>query len=239
MKYVKTSSDVTLYYDFIVDSEFVIPDFNTIFYTLYDNEGLPVPGYINVQPDGSPVEDTGISIIIESDGNLKTHDYELRTLTISFKYNNKPYTIEDSYQIVDRITFPITKDSIRSIIGLSSSEWSDDDIDIIGSANDLQISTNINIDQILSTGGSNTRSLLQLIRLRTVFNILPTIELIALQSEQADNTVAKRFNNIDFDALRARLQAEYDGLLEDFEGAVPYSVVSFIVFTDTDPVTGE
>ena len=239
MKYVKTSSEITLYYDFIVESELVIPDYDTIFYTLYDNQDSPIPGYDNIQPEGSPLEDTAISIVIGADGNTKTHDFEVRSLRVSFQYQGKPYEIEDTYQIVDRINFPITKASVRAIVGLSSTEWDDDSIDIIGSASDLQIETGIDVNSIISQGGSNSRKLLQLIRLRTVLNILPSLELVALQSEQADNTVAKRFSKVDFEALRARILGEYEALLEEVTGGTTYPVVSFIVFTDTDPVTGE
>lgn len=240
MKYVKTDSNHSFYIEFMVDNELVTPDTGTVTATLTKPDGTVLSGYdaVAVTPDG----DSYTVFTVGSSANGKTNDYELRHLEIYFEYNSKPHTILVNYNIVDRINIPVTEDEVRAVLGISVDEWPDDNIDIIKAYYDLQEEEqleSIDVDSTLEGGTSIVRNLIEAIKLKAALNIIPVLQIVVVQSQQADNTLFRRFEEVDFEAIRNMLIAEYSHHVSLVAGEDSVTLTYTTTGVGTDAVTGE
>ena len=236
MKYVLTNSSSTLHIDFVVDGELVVPVSPTI--TLTDNTGAALSGFDGATISLGDPTDSFANISIVNTANVKTLVFEFRTAKIDFTFNSTPYTIYLKYGLADRLDIPVTPDEVRTVIGLSDDEWSDDQMDIQLAYISVDADLANSASDIIDAGSTLLRSLIEAIKLRTVIDILPAIELMALQATAADNTSANRFSNIDFEALRANINARYAKALlvvDASDGEIPTMAVLGL---GTDALTG-
>lgn len=223
---------------FIVDGELVTPTSATI--TVKDNNETVVQS-INDTALTIPHEATSMTYSIPANANAKTLDYEIRFVTVKFVYNSVTYKIEDYYVIEDSLKLPITKSEVRSLVAMSEAELPDSDIDLINAKNFVQALIDPTISTLISSGSSKIPKLSRAIIIQAAMNAIETIELRVFQSEQADNTLYKRFASIDFAALIQSFKLEFQKLILDINDAGTEEAVSvtlFIVQTGTDPVTG-
>lgn len=235
-KYVLNNTALNYAIDFEVDGEKVIPTSATI--TLTNNAGSVV-GSIN----NSSVTITGPrSVFTISAGNNTTSlDYDLRFIDVDFVYNSKSYHIHDYYTIKSNFRIPVTAEDVRLFVGLTAAEISDDQIDIFGATSQVQDDMTSNITTLISSGSALIPTLQVAIKAKAAFNCLTFIETTIMQSEQADNTLYRRYDRINFQDMFTRLQGAYDTAINKLNGVTvgdADAVTIFLAVTGTDPVTG-
>lgn len=240
MKYVQTDTNHSFYIEFTVGDELVVPDDSSVTMTLTGADGIPFSGYNEAAVSPS----SGASdVVVDIDYTVNTKDnaFELRTLVINFTYNNQPFSHVTHYVISDRIHIPVDKSDVRKIIGINADEWSDDNIDLVNSymvLSEKLSEDDIDIDVVFEGGTTKARDLLDLIAHYTALEILPQIELVAYQSEQADNISMRRFENVDFMALRHKIYGQYSVLYSKVIGEDDTNLTYTAIGLGTDPVTG-
>lgn len=238
-RYIVNNTALTYKISFEVDGEFVSPSSASI--TLTKNDGTVVGG-INDTALTIPAEATSVNYTISGANNTSTLDYELRYITVKFVYNSNTYFLRDYYTIRDNLRIPVTASDVRILTGLSNSELSDDQIDIFAAYDNVQNDLTVNLATLLDDGSLLIPEIQNAIKARAALDSMLMVETLIFQSEQADNTLYKRFNQIDFEALLNRLRAMYSRALAKLEGIETgnnTSVTSFIVSTGVDPVTNE
>lgn len=241
MKYVKKDTSHSFYIEFIVENQLVVPDTDSVTVTLTKPDGTILSGYneLAVTPG---VGDSYVVLEITASANAKTNDYELRHLEIYFEKDSKPHTMLVNYNLVDRVNIPVTPDEVRAVLGISVDEWPDENIDIIKAYSDIQEEEQLNgvdVDATFEGGTSIVRNLVEAVKLKAALNILPALQIIAVQSQQADNVMFRRFETIDFETLRATLFGEYSRQLSLVAGDDNTSLVYTTIGQGTDAVTGE
>lgn len=237
-QYVENNTIYNYKVDYKVDGEFVTPSSASI--TLTKNDGTVVGG----------VNDTALNIgagathsvySFSGANNTATLVYELRYVTVKFVYNSKTYYVRDFYTIRSNLRLPVTPDDVRTLVGMTESELSDEQIDLFKAYSQLQADvTEANLDTILSSGSALIPQVQLGIQAAAALNALIMIETMLLQSEQADNTIYKRFSKVDFESALKRLEDTYNAVVLQLNGVVTgeqITVTSFLVVTGTDPVT--
>lgn len=233
-KYVKTDSDFNYKVDFLVDGELVSPTSATI--TVLKN-------------DGSATSTTDESITIGTDAvsavytipaidNAATLPQEIRFVAVTFTYEGADYTINDVYSLRSNVLVPVTKDDVRALVSMTAAELPDSNIDLFYAYGQLNTDLEGSLDNLISGGSAFLPQIQKAIAAKAAFNSCQLIELMLYQSEQADNTLYKRFSNIDFASIMARLAGLYDdavGIVSEAEVGIP---TIFLAVTGTDAVTG-
>ena len=241
MQYVKTDTDTSIYVEFLLDNQLVVPDAGSATATLTEADGTPLSGYDGVSLVPGAV-DSFVVVDILAAANARLNDYELRLLTINYSVNSKPVVLNLSYLVVDRVSFPVSPKDVRLLIGVDEDELANESIDIISAYEDLKSEDELDgfdLDTLLVGGTSSVRELVDAIKYKAALNILPTLELIAVQSLQADNVSFRRFEKVDFDKLRHTLNAEYGKKISRIVGDSSTNLTYALVSTGTDAVTGE
>jgi len=241
MRYVAASKPYTQHIDFIVNGELVTPTSATL--TITRNDGSIVGSY-DAATLTIPPSATSVDVTISGTDNGMTLPYEVRYIAVDFIYNGHVYYTTDVYQLRTQTNFPLDPQTIRNLLGVTESEIPDSAFDIIGSYQQVQADVpGVNLDLILEGGTALFPVLVNAVALRAAMDQGTTIQNNMFQMEQADNTLYRRFENIDFDELRNSLSARYYLLLRQLlgedtsTGGVAPTLLS--VVTGADPVTGE
>jgi hypothetical protein len=239
-KYITTNKDYSYKIDFIVDGEYISPSSANI--TLTKNDSSVVGG-INQTALTIATDATSATYLISASNNIKTLDTEIRYITVNFTHNAKPYTIKDFYQVVAALEIPVSTADVKNIIGLSDKELPDEMIDIYAAFNDVTSETDsagVDTTTILTTGSSLLPALQEAVKFKAAINSLLGIETLILQSEQADNTIYKRFSTIDFNEILARLNNKYNAAILKLSGVGAGEAATstlLIISTGTDRIT--
>lgn len=237
-KYVQAGTIYPYHVVFEVDGELVSPTSATI--TLTDNAGSVVQS-INNSAITIAANSTDAIYNIPANANAKTLNSELRFVEIKFVYGGVTYTIRDNYEIKPSLQQLILPQEVRDYLSLVKSELPDSAIDLFNSYNELDADVAVDIGNIISSGSALLPYVRKAWLAKTAINCSHLLELRVMQSEQSDNTVYKRFADTDFQAIRDRLQLDYNNAIrgiEEVDRLGGTSVTGFLVVTGTDPVTG-
>ena len=231
-KYVAEDADTVVHIDFIVDGELVTPD--SVTYTVTDSQGNVVQSLEDVD-----LEDFTTSAEIALDGNVNTKVLlnEVRYVDVIFIYNDGRYLTQKFYFIRENVRFPLSKDEVRTVLGVTSSEISDEMIDIFSSYQDVKDDLGTDLDGTLEGGGVEVPHIINATKYKAAINVSDTLELLVFRSEAVDNDKYSRFSGADFDAIRGRLTVKYNEFLRSISGDDPTDTTLFIVSNQTDPVT--
>jgi len=224
----------------MVDNELVVPDDGSVTATITTVDGTVKTGFNNLSltPDANQAF---VVLDVPSSVTTKANNFELCQITISFLHNSKPHKQYIDYRVVDRVNIPVSADEVRATLGLSVDEWSDDNIDLVTSFAEVGqelTDQGLDIETILTSGASTVRNLLNAIKYKAALGIVPVLEMIAVQSLQADNVSFKRFDKVDFQELRYRLDKQYVAELDVITSQNDINLTYTTTGLGTDAVTG-
>lgn len=239
MKYAKAGADYPIKIDFVVNGQPVSPSAATI--TVLKNDQTVAGGVSNASitiPSGA----TFLYYNIPAIANGMTLEYELRYVNVSFTYGGITYTINDFYVIRNNLNIPVSKDDIRALLSLNAVEMPDEYIDLFSAYVEVQtaVGDTVNLDSLIISGSPLIAQIQLAVKYRAALNSGVFIENMMYQMEQADNTLYRKFEQMDFPALFARLDLGYQQALAALLGDDFTTDFSFFtVVTPPDPVTGE
>lgn len=238
MKYIQASAGLSYRIDFTVDNDLVVPDTDSVQFSwkdnaqteLWDNDTTPVV---------VPADRTGVTLEISGDYNTKTRDYEVRYATTSFTYGGVPYTLSDSFCIVDNVLFPLTTNDVRGVLGLTDSEVPDSQIDILAAYEQLKLEVGeaFDLQAILDAGTVKARHIVTAVKLKSAMALGALVQTSLFQMEQTDNTLYKRFAKIDFQTILGEISNQYASTVALITEEVTGEVVLAIISAGTDPIT--
>lgn len=234
MKYAQINSPFNYTVQFQLNGEPVSPSSATI--TIVDNTGS------DTSVDGVsltiPTAATSVIFTIPADVNETTVPNALRYVQIAFVYLGQTHYISDVYLLRASLLMPITKDDVRRLTTMTSSELPDENIDLFAAYNELNSDLGGVLPTLIADGSEFVPQIQLALAAKAAVNSCLLLELMLMQSEQSDNTIYKRFSKIDFEAMLARLRGLYDTnliLISEVTVAVP---TIFIAAVGTDPITG-
>lgn len=225
---------------FEVDRDLVVPDANTVKFTLEDNTGAAISGYdqLAVAPAAGA---TSVVVNITALANAIALPVELRFVAVEFQYVGKTYWFRDYYMLKPSLNFPVSERDVRGVLNLTDAELPDNVIDILHAKTKLQAQNPaIDFDGIVSGGDETLPFLIDAVKYFCALESISAIKMGAMSSEQADNTLFKRFDKqIDFDAIAKDLGDLLAAAIVQLTGdTTSVQPILAVATTDTDPVTG-
>lgn len=238
-KYVTDGTASIYHVDFIVNGQLVVP--TEASYQLCSNDGTTIGGSPTNRPITLPSLATGVDLEISESDNTATVENEIRYVDVSFTYNNIEYSVSDYYLIKDSIRLPISKQDVRSILGVTDVELTDPDIDLIEALYLAQQDIpETDIEAIFTSGSALVPAAIIAVKTKAAILASVCIENYMLQSEQADTSVYKRFMEIDFEAMRKALQERYNAAINVVAGVTDPTVpLLSTMAVGVDNVTGQ
>jgi len=237
-KYVASNTSYNVRVEFKVDGEYVEIASDAT-YTLRDNAGAVVDGLSEEPIVGSSGRMFTV-ISIPSSANVKSLANEVRYLEVQYSYEGSDYTYETYYFIRDSMRFPLSPNDVRIVLGAMSVD--DEYIDIFDAYRQVQDDApDVNLEAILTGGGVLFSVLLDAVKYKAALLAGIGVQASMFQMEQADNTMYKRFDNVDFAGQAASIADLYAIALRRLTGVnsatstYPLSTIAL----GTDPVTGQ
>lgn len=231
--------DTSVTFDILVDGELVVPDQGTVTYTIRNYAGDAVSGHENqpVVTDGST---TTVKIVVPAAVCTKTQDYDSFSVELLYEHDSHPYSQVKSFVIAPWVNFHTTPAEVRALMGSSSIEVPEDDIDLYQAYLDVDddLGDGVTLLSVLNGGTAKTRSAGQAIALRAALNLVPTLQMRALMILQADTQRAQRFENVDFPALEQSLRTRYANMLSKVAGTTLTTRTFLGLTSPTDALTG-
>lgn len=236
-KYVQVSKAHAYKINFVVDGEPVTP--SSAKFTLTRNDGTVMGGFDETALTIAAGA-TSYTVAIPGSANAATLDSELRYCVTEFTYNSRTYILRDFYFLRDTLNFPLTEEQVRAALGLSSTELPDESIDIIRAYEQVQLDVpDTDLSNILEGGTELLPVLVEAVTYKAALQSASVMQSSMLQMEQADNTLYRRFEEIDFDGIFKRLEKAYSLAVLRLTGATATSEVTLAIVTaDTDNITG-
>lgn len=182
--------------------------------------------------------------ISELDNAITEPFFEQRTL--EWEYTTATQAVSDSiaYTLHTPINFPVSKDSVRDMLGVSHEELEDRDIDMFGGY--MAFREYVGSDQDLSayenTGDFDSYRITKAIEAAVALQILPSIQVRLPKKYDSGTSAYERWNTIDWEGLRASIDTHLARALELIDPTADvYEALDIFVLSDRppDPITGE
>lgn len=243
-EYLINNESALISVDLVQGGQYVTPDdslfsfkiINSSNEIIYNQEAISV---------GEDTKDRAI-INIPSEYNTLSEGalFEDRFVIVSFMYKAGQVRLKKAYRLINEPNFTTTVNDVRNIYGINEGELPDEDLDM----------TEIYLTMLAANGESfaealksNTRANFRAnraIALQAALNIFTSLRLRVAESEKSGtNTFLRNLRNIDWEALRAELENELTGLIEDITGEAVNYVDNYspIVLGSRSPdaITGE
>lgn len=243
-EYLINNESALISVDLVQGGQYVTPDDSLFSFKIINssNEIIYSQEAISV---GDDTKDRAI-INIPSEYNTLSEGalFEDRFVIVSFMYKAGQVRLKKAYRLINEPNFTTTVNDVRNIYGINEGELPDEDLDM----------TEIYLTMLAANGESfaealksNTRANFRAnraIALQAALNIFTSLRLRVAESEKSGtNTFLRNLRNIDWEALRAELENELTGLIEDITGEAVNYVDNYspIVLGSRSPdaITGE
>lgn len=235
---VNTAYSITL--DLIVDGEYAAFDVGTTTYTIRNNDGVEISGYVDIA-ETTIVGQNRVTLEIPSDIHTITGDktFEKRTVVLKTKHNSKPYTIHQSYYVTNYLNYVVTPSEVIALIGIRDGEILQQEVDLVAAY--LRVADVVGAALIVTALASGTITQLKAndaIRAQAAIDLCRTIELRALKKLGSDSLSYTRFDGINFDKIRSNLTSFLRSSIADTQQVVLTPIAVFSTTLPTDAVTG-
>lgn len=214
--YFLEDEDVLVYVPFIINDEYVVPDTDSVTYTLRDNDGTAVTGQIDI-PVSTGASQTSISITIDAAYNTKDAEkyFENRILNVKGTSDAKPFNLNFLYRLTEALPVLLDPENVRNILGVSLSELPDADIDVYKNYFTLLDQYGDDFKTALVSGGPPALFSEAAIYLSTAKILIPSLKLRVAQLETDGVVRFSRFANIDWEALSDEISEQLVEAIEN------------------------
>lgn len=220
----------------------LLPAVGSVFFTVRDHAGVPMSAYSNVAVTTDP---TTFSVSLDIPAGVNTiangKFFERRTLSVAYVVGGVSYLDSYSFRIIPFLNHSVTPDAVRGFIGVNDGELENSDIDITAAF--MKAGVEVGMEAMATALASGTLKEIKandLVLMRTVLDVLPSLKQRIAQREEDGVKSFERPKIIDFTALQTEAERRYlDAYGIVFEGIVAetdYTI--FAVTQDTDRLTG-
>jgi hypothetical protein len=217
----------------------MVPDANSVSWSLYANDGALVSGPTSIAT--SPT-DTGVTIPIGA-GNQTIgagKRFEKRQVIVTWTTGGQGHTWRTFYRVLPITNYSVSKDDVRSLLGLNADELLDEEIDLFAAF--LTIEDDISqatLASALSSGTLKETSANLLIEVTAAIAVIPSLRLRTPMTVGDGGKSWQRFRTVpDWDAIAEELSARRASLAASVTGTLTAGVPLAIFTQPTDVITG-
>lgn len=218
---------------FFINGEYVEPDNFQATYTIYNNSGAPIAGYVNIT---SGVSGSYLSVNIPANVNTIANglDFERRTVLMQFNHNGQNHKVIKNYMITEFYPLSVTAENVISYMGIKEGEIYPADLEITQAIFDIKKIMGSEIFNTFMVSGDHNNILLNdAIKYQTAHRAMANIELKILQKAGSESVSFARFQQIDFKAIAARVHSDLASAISQISGG---SGAAFDTITLSNPL---
>lgn len=229
----------SLFFAFMREGEFVIPDSGSIKLTIRDNAGAVITGY-----DALAQADCLVStlvVVVPAELNTLVGAFETRFVRLDFTSGGEPLFAEKAYRVSSFVPLTATPEDVRSVFGARAGELPDADIDLREAYFTLLEEYPTEMAGAI-TGASTSRSANRLTVLRTAWFLLPSMPNRVLK-EDSMNTATQIRDSADWERIGVQIQTEMELMISTLRSAASVagsnSPTSILLMSapSVDPIT--
>lgn len=225
---------------YVDGSSSFVPVISSVKYTVYGDDGEALPDFVNVSVSTNSVTVASTITLTDLVTDPAPDLVCYRTVVVSAsKPGDIPWRAVYRFRFLRPLNLMIDAAQVRSYIGLNSSELPDDDVDLVRGY--LEVADLLGIEVLeekLATVGLDRIKANDLVLLKTVLNLGPSLDLRVAQKEGDGTLSFARFTKIDFTRILAAAAAQFGSLLAELLETTVADPVLLIVSSPADPVTG-
>lgn len=238
MNWFQAGEDLTFDIEIIVNGVPSQPDEGTVTFSVRNQSGQVIAG-LNQQPITVPGTTASIRVPADANALADGSDTESRFVTLSYIAGGQSRQQRAAYSLHPFLPIEASEDAVRSLLGISSDELPDDDIELVPAYYDL-LAENGDVfrDAFTSTNmlrGHANRALAA----RAALDSVPSLQLRIFQSRTSENSSFGRFAAVDFERLKSDLRDQLAAALKSVTAPTTSVVIPtlFVVSSPTDVVT--
>lgn len=231
---------VTITVPFARDGEPFLADAGSVSWSLRDQNGILMSGYL----DQDPVEatDTFAIITVPSLANAVAVDriFEKRFVVVRGTRDAVPFQAQVAYRLAPWLNHTVTADAVRAFIGTDAGELPDAEIDLVAAYFTLAAGLP-SLADALASGTRSEQVANDALKGQAVLDVLPGLRQRMSKREEDGTMKVERFE-IDFDKLAAdatHLVAAAGVVIGLFDDTLTAPVLFILGSPTTDPVTGD
>src|SRR5690606_8939185 len=113
----------------------VVPDANSVTFTVRDNAGQVV---VDKEPVTMATASSEATVTIPADKNGVAGRFGQRVVTVNFTKSGRPLAMREAYRLTAWLNTTVTEDEVRNFIGVERGELPDDAVDITAAYLDVE-----------------------------------------------------------------------------------------------------
>lgn len=210
MKNFLAGKDVSVDVLFQSGMDTVIPDVDTVTYSLYSNAGVALisDASVTTGPDTTQIA----IIVLAANNGIGSNNFEYRTVVVTYEIDGGTRQQRYQYRLVPFINLSVSPDDVRALVGFSKNELPDEDIDLITAYFEVKdMFPTTELADALAASNTTTFAAQTMIICEALIDLLPGFQFRVLQSAKSNTSSFLRVSKLDFDALISWLY----GLLGD------------------------
>jgi hypothetical protein len=242
--YIINNEKTVLAIDLFYNGEFVVPDDS-----LYNYKILKSSGEVIYEREGLLVSDQykdKVTITIPAELNTLEESklFEDRFIIVNFVYGGGQVRLRKSVRLIKEPYFTASVKDVRSIYGINEGELPDEDLDMTEVYLTMLAALGDDFSEALKSGDRSNFRANRAIALQAALDIFSSLRLRVAESEKSGtNTFLRNLRNIDWNALKAELENELAGIIEDITGESTSYVDNYspiaLGLRSPDAITGE
>jgi hypothetical protein len=243
--YLIENEEAIITIDLVFDGQFVTADNSEYSYKVIDNQGNVINEETTVTiPDELPQDK--VAIVIEAADNVLNDNslFEDRYVIVKFLHNGGQVRLRKHLRLIREPYFTASVKDVRNIYGINAGELPDDDLDMTEVYLSMLAALGDSFSEALKSGGRANFRANRALALQAALGIFSSLRLRVAESEKSGtNTFLRNLRNISWDGLKAELENELSGLIEDITGDATLYVDNYSPISlgsrSPDAITGE
>lgn len=236
MDWVTTATASTLTFELKVGQDYVVADPSSLaVLKVRKRDGSVVHTETIANPAGSTLNFTVPDTVNTLSGS---NTNELRSASLEFVVNSKPYLLAHHYKVSQYLPFTVTAQSVRTLLGLSYEELEDHEVDLLAAYYVLENTSGTTFTTAFTTEGFKGDQANLAVCYQAAINIAISLPQRIAQKNDEEKASFQRLSKLDPYKLIASLDSKLAEVLDSLQTEVVVGSAAFVISQPTDAFTG-
>lgn len=236
MDWVTTATASTLTFELKVGQDYVVADPSSLaVLKVRKRDGSVVHTETIANPTGSVLNFTVPDTVNTLSGS---NTNELRSASLEFVVNSKPYLLVHHYKVSQYLPFTVTSQSVRTLLGLSYEELEDYEVDLLAAYYNLENKSGTTFTTAFTTEGFKGDQANLAVCYQAAIDIAISLPQRIAQKNDEEKASFQRLSKLDPYKLIASLDTKLAEILDSLQTEVTVGSALFVVSQPTDAFTG-
>lgn len=236
MDWVTTATASTLTFELKVGQDYVVADPSSLaVLKVRKRDGSVVHTETIANPTGSVLNFTVPDTVNTLSGS---NTNELRSASLEFVVNSKPYLLVHHYKVSQYLPFTVTAQSVRTLLGLSYEELEDYEVDLLAAYYNLENNSGTTFTTAFTTEGFKGDQANLAVCYQAAIDIAISLPQRIAQKNDEEKASFQRLSKLDPYKLIASLDTKLAEILDSLQTEVTVGSALFVVSQPTDAFTG-